>query len=45
MVELNIVESLGWDSANHEDLQNGLEIKIHIRKVEFRVLEKFWDFL
>ena len=32
----NVVQSLGWDPGYHEEIQNGLENKIHIRKVQFR---------
>src|SRR3954465_5296369 len=32
----NVVRSLGWDPGYHEEIQNGPENKIHIRKVLFR---------
>ena len=32
----NVVRSLGWDPGYHEEIRNGLENKIHIRKVQFR---------
>jgi hypothetical protein len=41
MVRPNIVWILGWDPRHHEELRNGLEIKIHIRKVVSRVSKKF----
>jgi hypothetical protein len=41
----NIVRSLGWDLGHHEEIQNGPENKIHIRKVIFRGSEKFGNFL
>jgi hypothetical protein len=40
MVRPNIVWILGWDPRHHEELLNGLEIKIHIRKVVSRVSKK-----
>jgi hypothetical protein len=41
----NIVWSLRWDPEYHEEGQNGLENKIHIRKVISRGSEKFWNIL
>ena len=32
----NVVRSLGWDPGYHEEIRNGPENKIHIRKVPFR---------
>ena len=32
----NVVRSLGWDPGYHEEIRNGPENKIHIRKVLFR---------
>ena len=32
----NVVRSLGCDPGYHEEIQNGPENKIHIRKVPFR---------
>src|SRR3954468_20550706 len=32
----NVVRSLGWDLGYHEEIRNGPENKIHIRKVQFR---------
>ncbi len=40
----NVVRSLGWDPGHHEEVRNGPENKIHIRKVIFRVSEKFRNF-
>src|SRR4051812_15959417 len=37
---LNVVRSLGWDPRYHEEIRNGPENKIHIRKVRFRSLGK-----
>ena len=31
----NVVRSLGWDPGYHEEIRNGPENKIHIRKVPF----------
>jgi hypothetical protein len=45
MVEPNICWSLEWDPCHHEELWNGIEIKFHIEKVDFRVSKKFWNFL
>ena len=37
LVEIpNVVRSLGWDPGYHEEIRNGPENKIHIRKVPFR---------
>jgi hypothetical protein len=36
----NVVRSLGWDPEHHEEIRNGLENKIHIWKVHFRVSGK-----
>src|SRR3954467_10143121 len=36
---LKVVRSLGWDPGYHEEIQNGPENKIHIRKVLFRSSE------
>src|SRR5215216_6648222 len=36
---LNVVRRLGWDPRYHEEIQNGPENKIHIRKVLFRSSE------
>src|SRR3954463_15238036 len=33
---LDVVRSLGWDPVYHEEIRNGPENKIHIRKVPFR---------
>ena len=35
----NVVRSLRWDPGYHEDIRNGPENKIHIRKVLFRSSE------
>src|SRR3954467_9559267 len=32
----NVVRSFEWDSGYHEEIRNGPENKIHIRKVPFR---------
>ena len=37
----NVVRSLRLDPRHHEEVQNSPENKIHIRKVIFRVSEKF----
>ena len=31
----NVVRSLGWDPGYHEEIRNGPENKIHIKKVLF----------
>jgi hypothetical protein len=38
------VWSIRWDLGHHERFSNGLENEIHIRKVLFRVSEKFQTF-
>ena len=35
----NVVRSLEWDPGYHEEIQNGPENKIHIRKVLFQSSE------
>ena len=40
----NFAQSLGWDPGHHEELWNGLEIKIRIWEVDFGVPEKFRNF-
>ena len=39
-----MTRSLGKDPRYHEELRKSPEIKIHIRKVVFRVSEKFGNF-
>jgi hypothetical protein len=43
-VKTKFVWSLGWDPRNHEEIRNGLKNKIHIREVNFKVLEKSINF-
>ena len=40
----NVVRSLEWDPGYHEEIRNGPENKIHIRKVLFRSSGKFLMF-
>jgi hypothetical protein len=39
------LQSLGWVPGHHKEFTNSLENKIHIREVNFRVLETFRIFL
>ena len=40
MLVTNVVRSPGWDPGRHKELRNGLEVKIYIWKVVFRVSKK-----
>ena len=40
MESMKVVRSPGWDPGYHEELQNGLEVKIYIWEVIFWVPEK-----
>ena len=44
MVRLNIVQSIRYDSGHHKEFRKSPKITFHIRKVGFRISEKFQNF-
>ena len=44
MVRSNIVQSIRYDSGHHKEFRKSPKITFHIRKVGFRISEKFQNF-